>query len=414
MTRRAFERSCVSCGVVLSFLPELSRVSRRVAIVRLFQRLLSAVRGTQCWGKHFTYPAVALVFLSFDCYSLLTSGRMPWRSLLVATVIAGGMAAAAWFSTLGSVTVIAVSCLAIISPASLLDALMTTFLVVLATAELISQNRWVLVVISGVAVSGAYYLEPVDRSGALLVWLLLLQMVIAVSIGLLMLTSSKQIELLKQQVEYLAHRTNTELAVTLHDTVITDLTKALVMVRSLQVPNRDQPLYALADIEQSIARAITQLRRTVTMLQPRNDPMNESVSHALDDAAQMLRMGRRRLHSALPDEHELSMLLGATRLRFLVVFLKEALMNCVKYAPVNSIVNVSADVSERGVEVTVVSDLSKEELDLQLELSSGLGIMSLQSRAQTLGGDVYFGTVPGRWIISLVMPIDAARIGGVE
>lgn len=108
------------------------------------------------------------------------------------------------------------------------------------------------------------------------------------------------------------------------------------------------------------------------------------------------------------------MLLGATRLRFLVVFLKEALMNCVKYAPVNSIVNVSADVSERGVEVTVVSDLSKEELDLQLELSSGLGIMSLQSRAQTLGGDVYFGTVPGRWIISLVMPIDAARIGGVE
>lgn len=168
---------------------------------------------------------------------------------------------------------------------------MTTFLVVLATAELISQNRWVLVVISGVAVSGAYYLEPVDRSGALLVWLLLLQMVIAVSIGLLMLTSSKQIELLKQQVEYLAHRTNTELAVTLHDTVITDLTKALVMVRSLQVPNRDQPLYALADIEQSIARAITQLRRTVTMLQPRNDPMNESVSHALDDAARMLGTG---------------------------------------------------------------------------------------------------------------------------
>lgn len=276
----------------MSFLPELSRVSRRVAIVRLFQRLLSAVRGTQCWGKHFTYPAVALVFLSFDCYSLLTSGRMPWRSLLVATVIAGGMAAAAWFSTLGSVTVIAVSCLAIISPASLLDALMTTFLVVLATAELISQNRWVLVVISGVAVSGAYYLEPVDRSGALLVWLLLLQMVIAVSIGLLMLTSSKQIELLKQQVEYLAHRTNTELAVTLHDTVITDLTKALVMVRSLQVPNRDQSLYALADIEQSIARAITQLRRTVTTLQLRNDPMSESVSHALDDAVRMLRMGR--------------------------------------------------------------------------------------------------------------------------
>lgn len=281
-------------------------------IVRLFQRLLSAVRRIQCWGKHFTYPAVALVFLSFDCYSLLTSGRMPWRSFLVATVIAGGMAAAAWFSTLGSVTVIAVSCLAIISPASLLDALMTTFLVVLATAELISQNRWVLVVISGVAVSAAYHLEPVDRSGALLVWLLLLQMVIAVSIGLVMLTSSKQIELLKQQVEHLAHRTNTELAVTLHDTVITDLTKALVMVRSLQVPNQNQPLYALADIEQSIARAITQLRRTVTMLQPHNDPMSESLSHALDDAARMLRMGRRRLHSALPDEHELSMLLGAT------------------------------------------------------------------------------------------------------
>lgn len=261
-------------------------------IVRLFQRLLSAVRRIQCWGKHFTYPAVALVFLSFDCYSLLTSGRMPWRSFLVATVIAGGMAAAAWFSTLGSVTVIAVSCLAIISPASLLDALMTTFLVVLATAELISQNRWVLVVISGVAVSAAYHLEPVDRSGALLVWLLLLQMVIAVSIGLVMLTSSKQIELLKQQVEHLAHRTNTELAVTLHDTVITDLTKALVMVRSLQVPNRDQSLYALADIEQSIARAITQLRRTVTTLQLRNDPMSESVSHALDDAVRMLRMGR--------------------------------------------------------------------------------------------------------------------------
>ena len=89
-------------------------------------------------------------------------------------------------------------------------------------------------------------------------------------------------------------------------------------------------------------------------------------------------------------------------------------MNYVKYAPVDSIVNVSADVSDLGVEVTVVSDLSKGEPDLQLELSSGLGIMSLQSRAQTLGGDVYFGTVTGRWIISLVMPIDAVRIGGVE
>lgn len=378
-------------------------------IVRLFQRLLSVVRRIQCWGKHFTYPAVALVFLSFDCYSLLTSGSLPWRSLLVATVIAGGMAAAAWFSTLGSLTVIAVSCLVIISPASLLDALMTTFLVVLATAELISQNRWVLVVISGLAVSGAYYLEPVDRSGVLLVWLLLLQMVIAVSIGLVMLTSSKQIELLKQEVEYLAHRTNAELAVTLHDTVVTDLTRALIMVRSLQMPKRDQPSHALADIEQSVARAITQLRHTVTMLQPSNDPMNESVSHALDDAARMLRMGHRRLHSALPDEHELSMLLGAARLRFLVIFLKESLMNCVKYAPVDSIVNVSADVSDLGVEVTVVSDLSKGEPDLQLELSSGMGIVSLQSRAQALGGDVYFGAVLRRWMISLVMPIDTAR-----
>ena len=75
-----------------------------------------------------------------------------------------------------------------------LDALMTTFLVVLATAELISQNRWVLVVIFGVTVFGAYYLESVDRSGALLVWLLLLQMVIAVSIGLVMSSMPKRIK----------------------------------------------------------------------------------------------------------------------------------------------------------------------------------------------------------------------------
>lgn len=380
----------------------------------LFKGPLSIIRRIQRLGKRFAYPVVALLFLAFDWYFVLTSGSMSWRDLLASAAIAAGMAAAAWFPTSASLTVIVASCLVIASPASLFSALMTTFLVVLASAELISHSRWALAALSGFVVMLAYSVAPTERSPTLIAWVLLLQGVIAVSLGMVMLTSEKQIDLLKQQVEYLAHRTNAELAVTLHDTVITDLTKALVMVRSLQVPNRDQPLNALADIEQSTARAITQLRHTVTMLQPSSDPMNESVSHAVDDAARMLRMGRRRLYSALPDERELSMLLGAARLRFLVIFLKESLMNCVKYAPADSVVNVSGDVSERGVEVTVVSDLSREDLDPQLELSSGLGIVSLQSRAQALGGDVCFGAVPRRWMISLVMPIDAARIGGVE
>lgn len=376
---------------------------------RLLQRVRRPLRWIQDAGKRFAYPMVALVFLGLDCSVALLGRPLTWLELAASMSIAVATGAAAWFSTPASLTVIIVSCLVIISPSDAVASLMTPFLVVLAVAELISRRRRLIAVCCGILVAFAYYLDPTVRSMTTYVWAILLQAVIAVPLGLVMLTSSKQIELLKQEVEYLAHRTNAELAVTLHDTVVTDLTRALIMVRSLQMPKRDQPSHALADIEQSVARAITQLRHTVTMLQPSNDPMNESVSHALDDAARMLRMGHRRLHSALPDEHELSMLLGAARLRFLVIFLKESLMNCVKYAPVDSIVNVSADVSDLGVEVTVVSDLSKGEPDLQLELSSGLGILSLQSRAQALGGDVYFGAVLRRWMISLVMPIDTAR-----
>lgn len=362
-------------------------------------------------ARRLLYPLVAATFFGFDAIVWFNEGSFRPADFVASAAIAGMTTVSAWHSFVGSTGVVLVSCLVIASPHALFDSLFAPFLVIIAIAEQISRCRIATATASACLLVAAYWLDPTVRSGWALTMAIVFQLLIALPLGMAMRLHDGQVDALEREAAEIAQRSRTQLALALHDTAITDLTRAIVITRTLLSRANIPDTSELEMLEESLGTALRNLRQTVKLVESSAEDDTSSVHELIHEMASRLTIRNLTLDSSGIDDVTLNRLLGDTGYRFVQLFLREALINCLKYADEGTTIVVLEDEHDSDIEFFVRSVADKGSPGQHDEVySSGLGIAGLRARAQALGGDVTVGKIPGYWMISLILPLN--RVSG--
>lgn len=351
------------------------------------------------------YPLVAMTFFGFDALAWLNDGFVTSADFAASAVIVAMTIVTAWRSVIGSTGVILVSCLVVVSPQGQFGSIFTPFLAVLAIAEQISRRRFCLAMIAALSLAIAYWLDPTVRSAWALLMAILFQLLIALPLGLAMVLHDRQVEALEREAAEVAQRARTQLALALHDTAITDLTRALVVTRTLRSRANEPRKSDIAAVEESIATALRRLRQTAKMVSSAAKDDTSSVRDVVHEMSNRLKIRRLVVQTSCADDATLNRMLDDAGYRFVQLVLKEALINCLKYADEGTTIVISSEERDSDIEVFVRSVAEEDSGGVHDEAnSSGLGIAGIRTRARALGGDVSAGKIPGYWMISLQLP----------
>lgn len=208
----------------------------------------------------------------------------------------------------------------------------------------------------------------------------------------------------KDQAELasIERRTVEHLSMAVHDTVLTTLTRELLRVRDLTAQVESPALHSeLASLEEGL-RSTAQSLRAVFELNESQEAPPDSLELLLQDANLLSRSSKHRVHIDIPDVH-LETVISKDHYRFLLLAMREGIVNAAKCAPRHSDITFGIFQSDEGIEASVVSP-APEHLSQDPSLSSGFGLKNLYRRAHLLGVDFYSGPVSGQWVHTVSIP----------
>ncbi len=158
----------------------------------------------------------------------------------------------------------------------------------------------------------------------------------------------------KAEVAQIQRRTMDHLSMAVHDTVLTTLTRDLLRIRELAASTDDASVYTeLMSIEEGLRATSRSLRQVFNSTEsPDVQPESFNVLHA--DINLLARTSSHPLH--LENEvSDLEELLTRDQYRFLLLMLREGVVNATKYAPRHSEISLDISQSAEGIEASVVS-----------------------------------------------------------
>lgn len=233
--------------------------------------------------------------------------------------------------------------------------------------------------------------------------------------GLLMRFYRGQLQAAQLREALLTERLRTEreatasaIALQLHDTLATDLSKTLLRARLLR--NADATGEAVDALIEGTDDALTSVRLVMHTLGAGPSAHTKRLApwtDAVDEARALLRSHGFRLSVHGEDT---DLLLPQEQHELAVLFLREGTVNILKYAEPRSEVSLTRQ-SEGTLLLTLESQLRKNPADTEEQadtggLSGGFGLRGLGQRASDLGGMLDAGPVNGRWRAVLALPID--------
>lgn len=243
----------------------------------------------------------------------------------------------------------------------------------------------------------------------------LMFLMFSVGTGLLMHFYRGQLQAAQLREALLTERLRTEreatasaIALQLHDTLATDLSKTLLRARLLR--NADATGEAVDALIEGTDDALTSVRLVMHTLGAGPSAHTKRLApwtDAVDEARALLRSHGFRLSVHGEDT---DLLLPQEQHELAVLFLREGTVNILKYAEPRSEVRLTRQ-SEGTLLLTLESQLRKNPADTEERadtsgLSGGFGLRGLRQRASDLGGMLDAGPVNGRWRAVLALPVD--------
>jgi signal transduction histidine kinase len=221
----------------------------------------------------------------------------------------------------------------------------------------------------------------------------------------------RQIELVSQlraAQAGLAERARAEernrIARELHDVIAHTLTVSLLHVTSARLAVEHDPAdaaRALAEAERLGRESLAEVRLAVGMLHQNEDSGRTTPLPGVDGLTTLVE----RFRSAGADitltvEGDTGRLPATTGLAVYRI-LQEALTNAIKHAPD----------SPTAVRLTVGADAAGLAVDSAAEpgTGTGLGVLSMRERAESLGGSCRAGPGGRGWLVQATLPLDASR-----
>ncbi len=230
---------------------------------------------------------------------------------------------------------------------------------------------------------------------------------LAVLTGLLIRQQIDLVSQLREAQAGLAERTRAEernrIGRDLHDVIAHTLTVALLHITSARLAvehDPDDAARALAEAERLGRESLDEVRMAVGMLHQHGDGGRTTPLPGVDGLPSLVERFRSTgADVALTVDGDTGRLHATTGLAVYRI-LQEALTNAIKHAPG----------SPTSVRLTVDADTVRLAVDTAAEpgTGSGLGVVSMRERAESLGGSCQAGPGGRGWLVAATLPLTAS------
>ena len=194
-----------------------------------------------------------------------------------------------------------------------------------------------------------------------------------------------------------------DIADSLHDDLAADLTRMLIISRSIKLPSGDDRDRIL-DLQDRTQQALAHLRALIHNLAVSKGPPREepSLQEIVDSSASTLSRREIILDADLDGIEKIPSLHRSEPGRLLVAFIRENTLNALKYNSPNDLVSLFV---EQGQDVLYISCSSPwREQEVPEEMHGGYGLWALQDRFESAGGSLSSNRIGASWTVLASLP----------
>ena len=230
------------------------------------------------------------------------------------------------------------------------------------------------------------------------------------SLGVLIRNTKDRLEEMQREAERskeiaaeLIQQLRRDIADSLHDDLAADLTRMLIISRSIRLPNGDDRDRVL-DLQDRTQQALAHLRLLIHNLAVSQGPPKEepTLQEIIDSSVSTLAQREIVLDADLDGIERISALHRTELGRLLVAFIRENTLNALKY---NSPHDLASLIVEQEQDTLFISFSSPwHDQKVPEEMHGGYGLWALQDRFENAGGSLSSNRIGASWTVLASLP----------
>ena len=230
------------------------------------------------------------------------------------------------------------------------------------------------------------------------------------SLGVLIRNTKDRLEEMQREAERskeiaaeLIQQLRRDIADSLHDDLAADLTRMLIISRSIKIPNGDDRDRIL-DLQDRTQQALSHLRLLIHNLAvsqglPKEEPTLQEI---IDSSAATLSQREIVLDADLDSIEKIPSLHRSEPGRLLVAFIRENTLNALKYNSPHDLVSLFVEHEQDTLFISCSSPWRAQEVPE--EMHGGYGLLALQARFESAGGSLSSNRIGTSWTVLASLP----------
>ena len=230
------------------------------------------------------------------------------------------------------------------------------------------------------------------------------------SVGILIRNTKDRLEEMRQEAERsreiaaeLIQQLRRDIADSLHDDLAADLTRMLIISRSIRLPHGDDRDRVL-DLQDRTQQALAHLRLLIHNLAVSQGPPKEepTLQEIVDSSASTLAQREIVLDADLDGIERIPTLHRSELGRLLVAFIRENTLNALKYNFPRDLVSLVVEQEQDTLFISFSSPWHDQKVPE--EMHGGYGLWALQDRFENAGGSLSSNRIGASWTVLASLP----------
>jgi len=233
---------------------------------------------------------------------------------------------------------------------------------------------------------------------------------LSASFGVLIRSTKDRLEEMRQEAERskeiaaeLIQQLRRDIADSLHDDLAADLTRMLIISRSIRLPHGDDRDRVL-DLQDRTQQALAHLRLLIHNLAVSQGPPKEepTLQEIVDSSASTLAQREIVLDADLDGIERIPTLHRSELGRLLVAFIRENTLNALKYNFPRDLVSLVVEQEQDTLFISFSSPWHDQKVPE--EMHGGYGLWALQDRFENAGGSLSSNRIGASWTVLASLP----------
>ena len=233
---------------------------------------------------------------------------------------------------------------------------------------------------------------------------------LSASFGVLIRSTKDRLEEMRREAERskeiaaeLIQQLRRDIADSLHDDLAADLTRMLIISRSIRLPHGDDRDRVL-DLQDRTQQALAHLRLLIHNLAVSQGPPKEepTLQEIVDSSASTLAQREIVLDADLDGIERIPALHRSELGRLLVAFIRENTLNALKYNFPHDLVSLVVEQEQDTLFISFSSPWHDQKVPE--EMHGGYGLWALQDRFENAGGSLSSNRIGASWTVLASLP----------